>query len=477
VPPVPSSEFPVRNPRLYDPDDTLGLMLGGGGARGAYQAGVLRAMTEAGLKIDVLAGHGPGVMTSLAGAIDGGGRLWDASGPWASPRLAHAYRWRPALRIAGWGLVAAGAVLLSPLLVLALAALMYGASLVAGLVHAPGASQWLIDVYGRAMAVLFQPPIIPSIVPGVLVLVLLVVLGVLAGTAVSAWRREPSRRRLAGAFWWRLVGSPLEGDEPADAWVEMLWQLVRGASNGPTPAPADIGRRYVEILSENLGQPGFRELLIGVHDLDARRDVVGAVLAGEPKASFDRRRKGPGPREAEVIDLTGPTREVLVDLLVGAQRLPVATAPHTLSFPADSYWRGEAHRISDRPELAVRLIDEVAAIGVEQVILVGAAPPPAAPHAMRARPIDLGGRIGELVRSMESAAFEDAWSSAATRFSGVFVIRPDHNPIGPFDFSGVYDESSDRRRSVSELLQQGHEDAYRQFIDPVVAAGDRIQEF
>jgi hypothetical protein len=123
------------------------------------------------------------------------------------------------------------------------------------------------------------------------------------------------------------------------------------------------------------------------------------------------------------------------------------------------------------------LIDEVAAIGVEQVILVGAAPPPAAPHAMRARPIDLGGRIGEVVRSVESSAFEDAWSAAATRFSGVFVIRPDHNPIGPFDFGGVYDESSDRRRSTGELMQQGFDDAYRQFIEPIVATGDKIQEF
>jgi hypothetical protein len=453
------------------------VVLCGAGTAGAYQAGVLRAMTEAGLKIDVLAGHGPGVMTALAGAIDGGARLWDPSGPWTSPRIGHAYRWRLALRLAGWGLVAAGVVLLSPLLVLALAAVMYAASLVAGLVHAPGTSAWLIDLYGRAVAVLFQPPIIPSIVPGALVLVMMLVFGVLAVTAASAWRREHSRRRLAGAFWWRLVGSPLESDEPANACVEALWQLVRGASNAPRPAAADIGRRYVEILSENLGQPGFRELLIGVHDLDARRDLVAAVLAGEPKAAFDRRRKGPGPREAEVIDLTGPTRAVLVDLLVGAQRLPVATAPHAMPFPADSYWRGEVHRISDRPELAVRLIDEVAAIGVEQVILVGAAPPPAAPHAMRARPIDLGGRIGEVVRSVESSAFEDAWSAAATRFSGVFVIRPDHNPIGPFDFGGVYDESSDRRRSTGELMQQGFDDAYRQFIEPIVATGDKIQEF
>jgi hypothetical protein len=58
----------------------------------------------------------------------------------------------------------------------------------------------------------------------------------------------------------------------------------------------------------------------------------------------------------------------------------------------------------------------------------------------------------------------------------VFVVRPGHNPIGPFDFAGVYDEASDRHRTTRELIQQGYEDAYRQFIEPVVAAGERLEE-
>jgi len=47
--------------------------------------------------------------------------------------------------------------------------------------------------------------------------------------------------------------------------------------------------------------------------------------------------------------------------------------------------------------------------------------------------------------------------------------------VGPFDFSGVYDESSDRVRSLAELVRQGYDDAYRQFIEPVVATGERIE--
>jgi hypothetical protein len=95
---------------------------------------------------------------------------------------------------------------------------------------------------------------------------------------------------------------------------------------------------------------------------------------------------------------------------------------------------------------------------------------------MRGRPIDVRARIGELVRSMETAVLHDCATIAATRFSGVFVIRPGHNPIGPFDFAGVYDEASDRQRTARELIQQGYDDAYRQFIEPVVAAGERLEE-
>jgi hypothetical protein len=223
------------------------------------------------------------------------------------------------------------------------------------------------------------------------------------------------------------------------------------------------------VLTDNLGQPGFREVVIAVHDIDARRDVVGAVL--HPQSKSVGRRAGV-LQEPETVELGGTHRDLTVDFLQGALRLPVVCAPHLLTFPADGYWRGEGHRICDRPELVMRLLDDLAAMGVEQIVLVSAAPPPAVPHGMRSRPLDLRGRMGELVRSIETSALRDATMMAAGRFAGVFVIRPDHNAIGPFDFGPSYDESSDRRRTVGELLEQGYQDAYRQFIEPMVAAGD-----
>ena len=254
-----------------------------------------------------------------------------------------------------------------------------------------------------------------------------------------------------------------------------MWRLVRGASSEPRPAADEIGRRYVDLLLDNAGQPGFRDVLVAAHDLDGRRDLVGGVLADASRDEFESRRRPDSVREAEAVLLSHATASLVADFLHAGIRLPIATEPHLAQFPADSYWRGEAHRLCDRPELAVRLVDELAALGVEQIILVSPAGPAALPHGMRARPVDFRARMGEVVRSIETAVLDDAARAAAARFSGVFVIRPDHNPIGPFDFGGVYDESSDRRRTTAELMQQGYADAYRHFIEPIVAAGERIE--
>jgi hypothetical protein len=433
---------------------------------------VLRALSEAGIKIDVVAAHGIGVATALFAAVDGGARLWDDQGPWASQRLVGAYRWRTALRVAGLGLLAALVVMLSPLLVLVFAAGVYLLSSLAALASLPSTSVRLVALYGQSIELLFDPPVLPTIVPRAVVLALLVVVAVVGVAAARAVQGERSRRRMRGAFWWRLFGSPLDASEPAALLLESLWQHVRGASSEPRPARAEIGRRYVELLADNFGQPGFFEVLVAVHDVDARRDLVGAILPPVSREAFAAREAPDAPRESEAVDLTGPLRELVADFLIGAQRLPVATAPHPVSFPTNSYWRGDRHVVCDRPELLVRLVDELAGIGVEQLILVSAAPSPSVPHSLRRQPATLRGRMGGMVRSIETAALEDAVRVARPRMPRVFVIRPDHNPVGPFDFGVVYDEASDRDRPARELLKQGYEDAYRQLVEPVAAALD-----
>ena len=181
------------------------MILCGSGTAGAYQSGVLRALTEAGVKVDLLAGHGAGAMTALSGANDGGAGLWDPAGPWTSPRLRQAYGWRPALRVAAIGFLIAVLILLSPLLVLLLAALAYATSVVAALVSFPTISAWFVELYRRSLEALFDPPVLPTAVPRAVVLALLVVVGVLVTAAIRALRQEPARRRIRGAFWWQLM--------------------------------------------------------------------------------------------------------------------------------------------------------------------------------------------------------------------------------------------------------------------------------
>ena len=56
-----------------------------------------------------------------------------------------------------------------------------------------------------------------------------------------------------------------------------MWALIRGATPVKQPDAADLGRRYTELLAENLDQPRFRELVIVAHDVDTHRDLHLAV--------------------------------------------------------------------------------------------------------------------------------------------------------------------------------------------------------
>ena len=42
------------------------------------------------------------------------------------------------------------------------------------------------------------------------------------------------------------------------------------------------------------------------------------------------------------------------------------------------------------------------------------------------------------------------------------------------DFADARDEASDRLRSLQELQQQGYEEAYHQFIEPIVGASGEL---
>ncbi|MEE2612220.1 MAG: patatin-like phospholipase family protein, partial [Acidobacteriota bacterium] len=90
-------------------------MLTGTGTAGAYHAGVLRALHEAGVKIDLVAGRGIGAVGAAFAAVDGASQLWDPAGLWRARGAPRLYRWRLALRATAWILGAALGALVLPL--------------------------------------------------------------------------------------------------------------------------------------------------------------------------------------------------------------------------------------------------------------------------------------------------------------------------------------------------------------------------
>jgi hypothetical protein len=458
---------PSGSRERYSPYRRTAVVLTGTGTAGAYHAGVLRALHEAGVKVDLMAGRGVGTVGALFGAVDGADQLWERTGLWAAPGATRLYRWRPALVAATAILGAALATLLLPFGVVVLATLVYAIAYFVQMVGLNGG--WLTSGFGRLVEWVFAPDMLPVWLPRVTVVALALLLGALVCSAVLTWYRTRPGRRGRGAFWWLLAGAPLDADYGQRWFGNGLWKSVRGASAMARPSPEQLGLRYTRLLSDSLGQPGFRELLVAVHDLDGSRDLVLAMLTKKFRGPFFRRRGAGGDRPLEALDLSGWAARHGFDALAASLGLPVVTEPWFVQFPATSSWRGETHRLCDRPDALGRLLDEVALAGVQQVILVSAQPPPSGPHALGGQRRDGRGRMGESLQSVETAAARDAVGNRARLFQAFFEIRPLHNPLGPFDFAGSYDERSDRRWTLTDLMDRGFDDGYRQFVNPVVA--------
>jgi hypothetical protein len=462
--------LPSIEPReRYSPHLRTALIFTGTGTAGAYHAGVLRALQEAGTKIDIVGGCGMGVPTALFAAIDASAQLSEASSFWRSPAAARLYPFRPVLRL----LVACLAISLlgvvGPFLAVVAGLLVFPVAFFLGMLGLSFGSdagrsvvRWLYDA--------FEPGALPSILPRVAVFGLFAALVVLVVAAVRGRRRLKKRRERAG-FWWLGLGGFLNAGSAIREWRVRLWRAIAGGPLGKQPDDRDLSVRYVELLGDNLGQPGVRELLLVVHDIEARRDLVFGLLIERLRREFFARRGGGAPRTAEAFDLLGMAREHLLDVLAAALSLPVATEAHLLTFGADTYWRAETHRLTNRPESIARLIEEAGEAGATQIIVVSAAPDPPGPHGLREHAGDPRSRFGDYVTSAEGAAVRDAVRAANEVSRLVFVIQPAYNPLNALDFRGRYDGLSDRHYALGELLERGYEDAYRQFIEPVVAAG------
>jgi len=453
----------------YSPRLRTALVLTGTGTDGAYHAGALRALHEAGVKIDIVAGRGIGAVGALFAAIDGAQRLWEDKGFWRAPSVRSLYAWRLAPHIVAWAVVASVAIVAVPIAAVALGLIVFPIDFVLKLVGA-GGSSGLVGAYVSAAQAAFAPDALPTWLPRLV----LIVLGA-AGAVALADGIAAGLRDVRGPRWWLGARAPVSAQAAVDYTWRVLWDLVRGAAQLQQPAPPELVRRYAEMLADNLGQPGFSELLMTAHDVDARRDLVFALVAEPRRRGLVRRAttEAADARRAEVFDLAGIGRDHLADAIAAALTLPLATDWHRVAFAPESYWRGETHRLCDRPAGLIRLVDELIDLGAEQIVLVAAAPQSPGPHALASARIDGRGRLGEYLQSTEAAVVRDA--TTTTGGVRIFTIRPVHNAVGPLDFAGGYDDRSHRAQPLDELMSRGYEDAYHQFIEPVVGgSGEHV---
>ena len=180
-------------------------------------------------------------------------------------------------------------------------------------------------------------------------------------------------------------------------------------------------------------------------------------------------------RRAEAQDLSSGTQGFLADVLAAALTLPGVSEARLVRFAPDCVLARRNPSPHRSPASIGRLLEEAAAAGAEQVIIVAATPDPPGPHELRPHRLDGLGRVGEQIASAETAALSDAVRHLHHRFQGLYLIRPSHNPIRPLDLTGAYDEKSDRVQPLEELMERGYEDTYRQFIEPFLgASGERV---
>jgi hypothetical protein len=368
--------------------------------------------------------------------------------------------------------VVAAGLLALPLAALVALALAYPVLLTVQLLWPPGGAA-AVERWRELAAWISGPAIVGSLVPRLVTVTILVAAATaLIVFAFARWRHGATRHG-RGALWWQALGAPLDAAEAVRWACDGFWSFMRGAAAIAQPSATELSRRYAELLAESLGQPGYRELILLAHDLDARRDTVFALLDGAWRKRFVARQHGAGA--AELVDLAGAGRIHVVDALAAALSPPVICNPRAVAFAPESFWRGETHRLCDRPSAVARLIAEVADAGATQVILVSATAPLEAPHTLTRPGTSPRDRVGEALDATETAAVGDAIAGAQGRARGLFHVRPAHNPVGAFAFAGGSDQRSQRSVALCELVDRGYEDAYRQFIEPVIgASGEQI---
>jgi hypothetical protein len=470
--------------REYSPKRRTALVFTGIGASGAYHAGVLKALDESGVKIDLVVGSGVGTIAAAYAAVVGGNKLWGAGGFWEGVDWGRLYRLRPAASIALLLLGASFGVFLLPLVLALVAGLLFPLVLILDLA-VPGLPSRIVGDLWAAPALLRDPYLAALAVPVFALCVLAV------GFLARAWLRD--RRRFAETFEHLIDARPGQ-----DRLRRGLWSVAHGdALARSVPRSAELGARYVSLVSENLGQPGFRELILRTADLDTGAVLPFVLLSDTHRTAFAGTR---GPRTREgipgAVDLRAPGYDALLfEAVATALAPPLAGPVRRVSFPRGAFHPGETHRLVDATTAGGSGLAEALAAGAEQVIVVSAVPesplPPARRRGLRAllngvfaslerqaldRDLEAAERDNRMIETLGhrtedgGRAWQDPVTGRLHRDFALYVVRPERRVLWPLELDGARDPSTDVVETPADLVERGYRDAYRLFVEPVVGA-------
>ena len=454
---LPSSAGAGGGIQAYDPSRRTALALIGEGTSAAYLAGAVKALEQAGVRIDLVLGKGVGALVATFSAIQSSNKLLGEGGLFSSVQDTGTWRLRTPYRLALFCLTAAFVVFVSPALlaVLLLLALPF---IAAARIVAPAAmatlfgriqehiaafSAELDPIYLRAMAfpiaILFAVLLVGWLLPGL-------------------FRRTAREAREGGVA--RFLGDGLVQISPfSEALRRTLWEVVRGASTETHPPQnADLGNCYRDILSASLGQPGFSELIFYALDMDSGQEVPFVLLKDRWLNRMAARGPGSGTLVSEPASLAGESGPLLFDALTAAVSSPGLAPGVPLRLPLVGRHAGEVHRFASSLLAGQSMIADAMSAGAEQVIYISGSPGGSP---------DETGIPAKLAAAAVRQSLENDLRWADQAGLTIFTVRPDKPRLGLFEFGGRALPGGERLESAA-LAAHGERDTFRLFIRPFV---------
>ena len=270
-------------------------------------------------------------MTAAFAAVGGGPKLYGKGGFWEGVRWRSFYRLRPTVRLALGLLGMSFAIFALPVLLGLLLGILASLLLIADRVF-PGAASRVLSLLWVSARGAERP--VPRGAGGAR----------LRPRRCSRSWRPPSRTSATGGASRRRSSRSWTPTPGLERLKRSLWEVARGAAlSGGPPSEAELGRRYVALLSENLGEPGFRELVLRAADLD-RGDALAFVLLRDGQRRLPARERV----LAEAVDLRASGHDALLfDALATGLLCPMAMPLRRVSLPKGAPHAGETHRLTD----------------------------------------------------------------------------------------------------------------------------------